>query len=137
MTEAPQPKVVSHNLANPYPHAYLQEQVIWARCRFPAVLRTPVPSPGQRVWYRHDHAGPWTEAEIESVDLENRQDWNVWRFAVDPATGRPVVVGGQRVMEMVDDPWPDCVLRTDWGRVACRESRLTDSCGWKPKMEKD
>lgn len=118
-------------LFNPSGMQLTPEQVAWARCR-PPHQRTPWPEPGQRVLYRHDPYGTLTEAVVEHVESSYTGDYNVWRFIVDER-GQPVVVGGRRMMEMVDDPWPDVYLQTDWGRVATREARLDGSPGWLPK----
>lgn len=128
-------KLVSRNLANPTTMPVTPEMVTWARCRPPA-QRTPMPEKGQRVWYRHNHHGPLSVAEVERVDLARQDDYGVWRFCVDPHTGKPVEREGVPLMELVDDPWPDVWLRTDWGRVVTRESRIDGSAGWLPmKLE--
>lgn len=127
-------KLVARNLANPTTMPVTPEMVAWARCR-PERDRTPMPEPGARVWYRHDHRGPLTVAEVEKVDLSNQDDYGVWRVVVDPDSGKPVEVAGARLMELVDDPWPDVWLRTDWGRVVTRESRIEGSAGWLPMKE--
>lgn len=125
-------KLVADSLANPTSFPVRQEDVIWARCRAPHE-RTPMPVAGQRVGYRHDRGGPVTDAQIERVDVSDRGDYNVWRFVLDDS-GYPVVVEGQRVVEMVDDPWPDVWLRTDWGRVVTREARIEGMPGWLPRV---
>lgn len=127
------PGMVSRNLANPTTMPVTPEMVAWARCR-PGRDRTPMPEPGARVWYRHNHHGPLTVAAVEKVDLSNRDDYGVWRFVVD-AIGKPVMVEGRRLMELVDDPWPDVWLRTDYGRVVTRESRIEGSAGWLPMRQ--
>lgn len=124
-------KLVRNMLANPSGMPVEQQDALNARCR-PPERRTPIPSVGQRVWYRHDAHGPLTEAEIYHIDTSNQQDYGVWRFVIDPMTNGPVEVGGRRVMELVDDPWPDVWLNTAWGRVATREARIEGSPGWLP-----
>lgn len=126
-------KLLTYALANPTSMPVTLEMVTWARCR-PAAVRTPIPEAGDRVWYRHEHHGPVTTAEVERVDMSNTDDYGVWKFVLDG--GQPVMVGGQRLMELVDDPWPDVWLRTDWGRVVTRESRIDGSAGWLPMMGK-
>ena len=126
------PEMVSHNLANPTSMPVTPELVAWARCR-PSHERTPLPRCGHRVWYRHDHHGTVTVAEVERVDMSNKDDYGVWRFVLD--NGQPVLVAGQRVMELVEDPWPDVWLRTDWGRVVTREARIPGSAGWLPMRQ--
>lgn len=123
--------LVAHMLANPSGMPVEQHQAVQARCR-PPHMRTRMPEAGQRVWYRHNPHGELTEAWIEHVDTSNKDDYGVWRFVIDPATGGPVVVGGRRLMELVDDPWPDVWLHTDWGRLVTREARIEGSPGWLP-----
>lgn len=129
----PAPKLVSHNLANPTTMPVPQELVAWARHR-PPHQRTRIPRPGERVLYRHVPYGELSEAEVEEVDTSNMEDWNVYRVVVDES-GRPVEIGGRRVTEMVEDPWPDLVLRTDYGRLVTREARIDGSPGWLPMRE--
>jgi hypothetical protein len=102
---------------------------VWARCR-PARHRTPLPERGQRVWYRHRRGWPLTDAEVMRIDPPASGDFNVYRFVLDPHTGQPVMVNGERVMELVDDPWPDVVLSTDYGCLATKEARLPESAGY-------
>ncbi len=122
--------------ANPTSQAVKDFEVHRARCR-PADDRTPMPQTGQRVWYRHDWHVPLSAAQIVRVDLENREDWNVYRYVLDYShvERRPVEVDGKRVVEMVDDPWPDVVLRTDYGMMVTREARIQGSPGWLPMRE--
>lgn len=108
------------------------EQMRWARRR-PAPDRTPLPRAGMRVGYRH-----WpgldelvVEARVAEVDMDTQDDFNVWRFVLDER-GVPVVVDGVRVMERVEDPWPSCLLETDFGLVQTREARIEGSPGWLP-----
>lgn len=128
MTE-PAPKTITRMLANPTEMPVTPEQVAWARCR-PPHQRTPIPAPGQLVRYRHTHFGELSEARVESVEMSDPNDYGVWRYVLDG--GRPVLVGGKHVMEMVEDPWVDVILRTDWGRLVTRESRIEGSAGWLP-----
>lgn len=134
------PEMVVANLANPYPVAYPQHEVLWARCR-DVGSRTPVPVAGQLVWYRHRHGGPCVMAVVESVDMENKGDGGVWAFRVDgnnnpvDAQGRPVLMGmpGERMMELVPDPWPDTYLDVPGiGKIVTKEARLPGSRGWLP-----
>lgn len=128
-----EPKLVSRNLANPTTMPVPLEQVQRARCR-PPHERTRIPHPGERVWYRHDPYGPLAEAEVEAVDVSNVEDWNVYRVVLDERR-YPVEIGGRRVTEMVEDPWPDLILRTDYGRVVTREARIDGSPGWLPMRQ--
>ena len=110
------------------------ETVAWARCR-PPEMRTPLPRVGELVLYRKDAHGPAAPAEIVAVDMENDQDWNVWRFKLDPNDSKRAPVEdalGRRVMELVDDPWPDVMLKIKDvpGLHVCREARLAGSPGW-------
>lgn len=99
-------------------------QAAWARCR-PQAQRTPIPTVGQRIWYRHRPHGPLVPAVVERVDISNHADHNVWTFAGADGDGRPV-------MAMVDDPWPDVLVRAGQMRVVTREARLDGSPGWLP-----
>lgn len=123
-------KMIARTWGNPSAHPVSVDRAIWAKCR-PADERTRLPVAGQRVWYRHDPGGPLVVAQIERVDMETRTDWNVWRQKVD-SQQRAVEVKGERVMEMVDDPWPDVYLRMPWGMVVTREARIEGSAGWLP-----
>lgn len=135
MTEEPaaaEPKLLTRMLANPTEMPVTPEQVQWARCR-PPEARTPIPKPGQLVHYRHVHFGPLTTAQVLEVDVSNHGDFGVWRYVKDER-GYPVQVGGQYAMEMVEDPWVDTYLATDWGRIVTRESRIEGSAGWLPYL---
>jgi len=116
---------------------YTAEDTLWARCR-PLARRTVLPAVGARVGYRKDAHGPIIPATVVSVDLGNRADPNVWRYRVlDPTKGPELDELGQRVMELVDDPWPDVVLHLDGmpGVHPTREARLPGSPGWLPMTE--
>lgn len=128
--DPPAPKLVSRNLANPTSMPVPLEEVLRARRR-PPQLRTPIPQPGELVWYRHVPHGELSEAEVEAVDVSNMEDWNVYRVVKD-GRGHPVVLDGRRVTEQVEDPWPDLILRTDYGRLVTREARIDGSPGWLP-----
>lgn len=130
--DKPKPKLIANKLGNPTSLPVTPEQVQWARCR-PIKQRTALPKVGQLVWYRHEHLGTVVEAEVYKVDGSNRGDYNVWRFKVDQF-GVPVEDAlGQRVMEMVEDPWPDVYVKTPWGNFVTREARIPGSAGWLPK----
>lgn len=120
------------SLANPTPIPMTTQDVEWARCR-PPQARTPLPRVGDVVFYRHDPNGPLSKAEVTAVDLETKTDYNVYRFVLDERR-RPVVVGGRRVMELNDDPWPSVRLTTRYGVVDTREARVDGSPGWLPRM---
>jgi len=131
MDAADTEKLVRRILANPSGMPVAQHEALNARCRAPH-LRTAMPVAGTRVQYRHNPHGPLTDAMIEHVDTSNKDDYGVWRFVIDPASGAPVTAGGERLMELVDDPWPDVWLHTDWGRLVTREARIEGSPGWLP-----
>jgi hypothetical protein len=101
---------------------------VWARCR-PPRHRTRLPEVNERVWYRHRPGGPLTDAEVIRIDPPASGDFNVFRFVLDE-NRVPVTVGGQRVIELVDDPWPDVILSTDYGCLATKEARLPGSAGY-------
>lgn len=122
--------MVARNLANPTSMPVSQEAVFYARCR-PVEHRTPIPEAGQRVWYRHNPHGPLTPAMVEGVSMADPGDYNVWRFKLDEFR-QPIEANGKRVMEMTEDPWPDVILHTDWGRLVTREARIDGSPGWLP-----
>lgn len=103
-----------------------------AMCR-PREQRTPFPSAGQAVHYRHDPWGALSEATVEQVDTSNQSDQFVWRHVLDPVGGAPVKVDGRWLMEMIEDPWPDVYLLTRWGRIVTREARIEGSPGWLVK----
>jgi len=111
---------------------FTREMVIWARCRPPAD-RPPLPAPGDEVWFRADAHGPLVPATVLEILIGNQQDLSVWRYVVhDPAAG-PVLDGeGRPLMELVDDPWPDVVLRVGASRHATKEARIAGSPGWLP-----
>lgn len=126
------------NLANPTGIPMTQEDVLAVRCR-PPWRRTDLPYVGQRVKYRHEEYGLLVDAEILSVDMENRRDPCVWCYIMDPALpGRPLEINGIRQMELVDDPWPSVRLATSEGFVCdTRESRFPGSPGWLPRSVKE
>lgn len=120
---------------NPTSQPIMAHEAHRARCR-PVGQRTPMPKAGQRVWYRHDWGQPLTDAEVVRVDLDNKQDWNVWCYVLDEThpERKPVTDAlGQRIMKMTEDPWPDVVLRTNYGIIVTRESRVEGSPGWLPR----
>lgn len=130
------PNFAMHSLANPTGIPMTLEDVITTRCR-PAWLRTDLPRVGQEVQYRHDEYGPLVDATILLVEMENRRDPCVWRYVLDEA-GRPVVLAGVRIMEMVDDPWPSVRLQTVHNlTVDTREARFPGSPGWLPRSVKE
>lgn len=119
------------------------EQIAWARNRPPAD-RPSKPVPGQIVGLRiapagavvrarvvQVHDGPPSAAAVALAQL----DWNVWRWLVkDPARGPELdPLTGARRVELVDDPWWNCLVETLDGpkmRVEVREARLPGSPGW-------
>lgn len=112
-------------ITHPSGMPFTPDQAAWARCRR-VHQRTPIPTAGQQVWYRHRPHGPIVPTTVERVDVSNRADPNVWRMAAVDGAGRPVMV-------MVDDPWPEVLVRVDRQLMATREARLDGSPGWLPK----
>lgn len=116
----------------------------WARCRWPLSERTPLPEVGQPgLWHpdKHTEGKPCTVLEVNMQPPTARQiaagdvDWHVWRFRVDNPLQGPVVDDeGVRIVELVDDPWPDLLLKVDGmsSHVITREARLEGSAGWRP-----
>jgi hypothetical protein len=126
-----------YNLANPTGIPMTTEDVVKTRCR-PPWLRTDLPIVGQRVHYRHEEYGPLVEAEILSVDMENRKDPCVWMYVLDD-NRNPVELHGIRVMELVPDPWPSVRLRVTGSNMCydTREARFPGSPGWLPRSVKE
>ena len=123
-------RLIARSWGNPSAHPITPETAQRVKCR-PAGQRTALPVVGQKVWYRHDAGGPLVLVTIERVDLESKQDWNVWRFKIGN-DNKPLEVKGVRQMEMVDDPWPDVYFRMPWGMVVTREARVEGLPGWIP-----
>lgn len=114
--------------------SYTQQEAFDARRR-PVGQRTPIPEVGARVLYRADAYGPLVGATVTAVEMDNQEDLNVWRFKTEIRDGQrgPVLDAfGRRVMELVDDPWPDVILKIDGrgGMHATREARIPGSPGW-------
>lgn len=126
----------TYNLANPTGIPMTLEDVLAVRTRKPW-LRTNLPVKGQRVKYRHEEYGGLVDAEILIVDMENRRDPCVWRYVLNE-NRIPVELNGQRVMEMVEDPWPSVRLATQAGFICeTREARFPGSPGWLPRGVKE
>lgn len=125
--------LVARNLANPSGQPIPDSLTARLRCRPPA-QRVPAPKVGDRVRYRHHAHGPTSEAEVRHVVWNNKEDYGVWRFVLDETSPsrRPVEVNGERVMELVEDPWVDVYLMTQYGYLATREARAPGSAGWLP-----
>lgn len=125
--------LVARNLANPSDQPIPDWMGPLLRCR-PPDKRVPAPKVGDRVRYRHHAHGPITIAEVRHVVQDNKEDYGVWRFVLDENTAerRPVEVNGERLMELVEDPWWDVYLMTDYGYLATREARAPGSAGWMP-----
>ena len=125
-----------YNLANPTGMPMTAQDVQNVRCRSPW-LRTDLPRRGQRVKYRHEEYGPLVDAEILSVDMENRHDPCVWAYVLD-ASRNPVTINGVRQMVTVADPWPSVRLSTVHGFIVdTREARFPGSPGWLPRSVKE
>lgn len=110
---------------------WLPAELKWARRR-PAALRTPIPSAGDRVYYRHHEWRDVVDADVIGVQsLTDLDDPNLWRFQLDSA-GVAVEVEGRLVMIAAFDPWPLLTLKTPFGTGLSREARLRGSAGWLP-----
>lgn len=122
---------------------HVEDQIRWARNR-PHSDRPAKPVPGQIVGLRISPAGVIVRARVIEVRDSppsaaavalSQLDWNVWRWVVkDPTTGPELDPHtGARRVELVDDPWWDCLVETMEGpkmRVEVREARLPGSPGW-------
>lgn len=97
----------------------------WARQR-PVADRTPIPSVGDEVLYRHAPWEPPVPADVLHVQpFEDMADPNLWSD-IDGPEGMPIWVPAV-------DPWPLLTLRAHgYGRVKTREARLRGSPGWLP-----
>lgn len=121
-------KILGRGIGNPGGYPITPEQAQWARCR-PETERTPMPKPGQQGWYRHRPGGELTPARVVTVADDDQSDPNVYETLLDNA-GVPVLIDGNRVMVMVDDPRPSLLLETVYGMIETREARLPDLPGW-------
>jgi hypothetical protein len=129
-----------------------REEIHWARRR-PEHHRTPIPSVGDRVWYRHlEWAEVLWRAEVLAVQSmhEEHPDWghpredaNMWIFRADV----PLVPDGRTALGLLDvpkdwyephpDPWPVLRLRVYPPNATprvfdTREARLRGAAGWLP-----
>ncbi len=107
-------------------------EVSYARNRDPGE-RPPIPKPGDQVWYRHQ---TWdadvTRATVLWVQpLDDQTDPMLWHL-VRGAEGQPIFDGREPRMVPVADPWPLILLKTVYGMVRTRESRVRGSAGWLP-----
>lgn len=111
---------------------YTKAEVDWAHRR-PAPDRTPLPSVGDEVMYRHDSGGPVVRAEVVWVQpLDDLSDPHLWQVQTD-AFGDPVLLEGRYVRRQRFDPWPLVRLRVPGRGIGeTREARLRDSPGWLP-----
>jgi hypothetical protein len=110
-------------------------EVHWALNR-PPHHRTPVPTVGERVCYRHHEWGEVTHAQVLAVqdptDPASYRDHYLWHVLVDEAR-LPIHDGaGNRVLTPAPDPWPTLTLATGWGHRMTREARVRGSAGWLP-----
>lgn len=109
-------------------------EISWARNR-PAVERPPMPKPGDRVFYRHDH---WDPIAVRAVvtwvqDLDEHDDGNLWILVRD-TDGHPILDEGVPRWVRCPDPWPLVRLDTGdvYGVLHALESRVRGSAGWLP-----
>lgn len=142
------------------PSMTLEREVVdRLRCRPEGERRRP-PQPGDVVGWRRVQGGPVERATVVSVDsmtdphAHERDEFEphgpdpaVWRVRKNPLTSAPVYGPlGEYLYELVDDPWPNVVLRTDPVRdgdsvkgrrefTITREARLPGSAGWLPPDE--
>jgi len=111
---------------------YTRDEINWAHRR-PAPHRTPLPSIGDEVLYRHDSFGevqPATVVWMQSLD--DMADPHLWQVQAD-GSGAPILLEGKHVLQRRFDPWPLLHLRLVGGIVAeTREARLRGSPGWLP-----
>jgi hypothetical protein len=107
-------------------------EIHWALNR-PPEHRTPIPTVGERVYYRHHEWGEVTEAQVVAVqDPLDYADRYLWHVLTDERR-RPIHdERGNRVLVPAPDPWPTLTLATDWGHRATREARVRGSAGWLP-----
>lgn len=112
---------------------YDAAEFAWARRR-PAPHRTPLPSVGDEVLYRHDAWAEPVRAEVLSVQpLDDHDDPHLWTVQVDPLSGQPILLEGKPLFVATDDPWPKLTLNVPGiGRVVTREARLRGAPGWLP-----
>jgi hypothetical protein len=95
--------------------------------------RVPLPSAGDRVFYRHRHFADVTAARVLEVQPVPGDDADYQFRVVCDQDARPLLEGaGRRIVEDVPDPWITLRLATDWGHLDCREARLRGSAGWLP-----
>lgn len=105
---------------------YTEDEITWAHRR-PAQHRTPLPSVGDEVCYRHESYGPVVRAEITWVQsLDDLADPHLWQ-------AQEGLVDGRAVLRRRFDPWPLVRLRVPkLGTGETREARLRGSPGWLP-----
>lgn len=111
---------------------YAKWETDWAHRR-PAPHRTPLPAPGDEVFYRHDYWLPPVRAEVVSVQsLDDLTDPHLWEMQQD-GMGGPLLVDGRQVLAKRFDPWPTLRLQIPGiGLRDTREARLRGSPGWLP-----
>ena len=114
------------------------DAVLHARHGRRANERPPKPAPGDVVSLRTFPHGPLVEAVVEDV-LEDENDPNTHQYVVPHASRGPVVgPDGERLRELVWDPWWTVRLKVvdahgATAYVETREARLPGSPGWLPR----
>lgn len=125
-----------------HPTFGLSPELVAALRTRPPSRRTDKPYVGEVLGWRAQPGGPVVRAKVLRVNDEKPADtragmpvdWNVWRY-VQPAPGAKPIEDllGNRLIELVDDPWWDVRLETVDGppiRVETREERLAGAGGW-------
>jgi hypothetical protein len=110
------------------------QEISWAWNR-PHRERPPLPKPGDRVRYRHQH---WDAETVPAVvvsvqDPDELDDGNLWILVRD-IDGQPIFDDGVPRWVRCPDPWPLVRLDTGdlYGVVNTLESRVRGSAGWLP-----
>lgn len=94
---------------------------------------TPIPNVGDRVFYRHEHWGPVTAAQVLDVQsLDDYSDHYLWHVVRDDRGEAMRDELGRYILRPVADPWVTLTLATDWGTTVTREARVRGSAGWLP-----
>jgi hypothetical protein len=112
---------------------YEQIEITFARNR-PVSERTPIPEPGDSVFYRREYWDqlPVLATVLKVQSLDDRDDPNLWQLVRD-SWGKPILDEGGTRYSRLPDPWPWVMLSLpSGGRAMTREARLRGSPGWLP-----